>query len=101
MVCVIYEAKSMKTYGMRFIDNSNINSSCLNTSKLHVNKSARALLTKHFEKIVNSGWLYRKIDEKINNLTKASSFIASNVSHLGNLMSKNPKKYIFFFRIYA
>ena len=55
MVCVIYEAKSMKTYGMRFIDNSNINSSCLNTSKLHVNKSARALLTKHFEKIVNSG----------------------------------------------
>ena len=40
--------------GMRFIDNSNIKSSSLNRSKLHLNKSGTALLTKHFAKIVNS-----------------------------------------------
>ena len=39
--------------GMRFIDNSNIKSS-LNRSKLHLNKSGTAFLTKNFAKIVNS-----------------------------------------------
>ena len=39
---------------MRFIDNSNIKSSSLNRSKLHLNKSGTALLTKNFAKIVNS-----------------------------------------------
>ena len=43
-----------KGKGMRFIDNSNIKSSSLNRSKLHLNKSGTALLTKHFAKIVNS-----------------------------------------------
>ena len=37
---------------MRFIDNSNIKSSSLNGSKLHLNKSGTALLTKNFAKIV-------------------------------------------------
>ena len=40
--------------GLRFIDNSNIKSSSLNRSKLHLNKSGTALLTKNFAKIVNS-----------------------------------------------
>ena len=84
-----------KGKGMRFIDNSNIKSSSLNRSKLHLNKSGTALLTKNFAKIVNSDWLYRNIDGQVNNLTKGSSFIASNVSHLGNLRSKNPKNIIF------
>ena len=43
-----------KEKGMRLIDNSNIKSSSLNRSKLHLNKSGTALLTKNFEKIVNS-----------------------------------------------
>ena len=43
-----------KGKGMRFIDNSNIKSSSLNGSKLHLNKSGTALLTKKFAKIVNS-----------------------------------------------
>ena len=43
-----------KGKGMRFIDNSNIKNSSLNRSKLHLNKSGTALLTKHFAKIVNS-----------------------------------------------
>ena len=43
-----------KGKGMRFIDNSNIKRSSLNGSKLHLNKSGTALLTKNFAKIVNS-----------------------------------------------
>ena len=43
-----------KGKGMRFIDNSNIKRSSLNRSKLHLNKSGTALLTKNFAKIVNS-----------------------------------------------
>ena len=43
-----------KGKGMHFIDNSNIKSSSLFRSKLHLNKSGTALLTKNFEKIVNS-----------------------------------------------
>ena len=42
-----------KGKGMRFIDNSNIKSSSLNRSKLHLNKSGTAPLTKNFAKIVN------------------------------------------------
>ena len=37
-----------KGKGMRFIDNSNIKSSSLNRSKLYLNKSGTALLTKKF-----------------------------------------------------
>ena len=69
-----------KGKGMRFIGNSNIISSSLNGSKLYVNKSGTALLTKDFAKIVNSDWLYRNIDGQVNNLKKFPSFIASNVS---------------------
>ena len=43
-----------KGKGMRFIDNSNIKSSSLNRSKLHLNKSGTALLTKNLAKIINS-----------------------------------------------
>ena len=43
-----------KGKGMRFIDKSNIKSSPLNRSKLHLSKSETALLTKHFAKTVNS-----------------------------------------------
>ena len=39
---------------MRFVDNSNIKNSSLNRSKLHLNKSGTALLTKKFAKVVNS-----------------------------------------------
>ena len=43
-----------KGKGMCFIDNSNIKSSPLNRSKLQLNKSGTALLTKNFSKIINS-----------------------------------------------
>ena len=83
-----------KAKGVQFVGNSNIKGSSLHRIKLHFNKSETALLTKHFAKIVNSDWLYRNIDEQVNNLTKDSSLIASNVSRLGNLRSKNSKNII-------
>ena len=43
-----------KGKGMHFIDNGNMKSSSLNRSKLHLDKSETALLTKIFAKIVNS-----------------------------------------------
>ena len=65
---------------------------------MHLDKSETALLTKHFAKIVNDDWLYRNIDGQVNILTKDSSFIAPNVSHLvDNLRSKNPKSIIFLY----
>ena len=42
-----------KGKGILFIDNSNIKRSSLNRSKLHLNKSGAALLTKIFAKIVH------------------------------------------------
>ena len=42
-----------KGKGMRFIDNSNIKGSSLDRSKLHLNKSGAALLTKIFAKMVH------------------------------------------------
>ena len=43
-----------KGKGIIFINNSNIDSTCLNRSKLHLNKSGTSLLIKNFSKAVNS-----------------------------------------------
>ena len=43
-----------KGKGMIFVNNSNIDSTCLNRSKLHLNKSGTSLLIKNFSKAVNS-----------------------------------------------
>ena len=43
-----------KGKGMSFINVSNIDSTCLNRSKLHLNKSGTSLLIKNFSKEVNS-----------------------------------------------
>ena len=43
-----------KGKGMIFINNSNIDSTFLNRSKLHLNKSGTSLLIKNFSKVVNS-----------------------------------------------
>ena len=42
-----------KGKGIRFIDNSNIKSSSLDRSKVHLNKSGTALLIKNFAEIVH------------------------------------------------
>ena len=42
-----------KGKGMRFINNSNIRSPSLNRSKLHLNKSGTALISKNFSNIIN------------------------------------------------
>ena len=42
-----------KGKGIKFINNSNIDGSCLNRSKLHLNKSGTALLVKNFSHALN------------------------------------------------
>ena len=43
-----------KSVGMDFIDNSNIDGSCLNRGKLHLNKKGIAALAKNFGRFVRS-----------------------------------------------
>ena len=76
--------------GMIFINNSNIDSTCLNRSKLHLDKSRTSLLIKNFSKAVNSVWLINKNDNgEVLNLTNSSIILFSRVSHLRNLRSEN------------
>ena len=65
-----------KGKGMIFINNSNIDSICLNLSKLHLNKSGTSLLIKIFSKAVNSVWLINENHYgEVLNLTKSLSKI--------------------------
>ena len=85
-----------KGKGMIFINNSNIDSTCLNRSKLHLNKSGTSLLIKNFSKAVNSAWLINGNDnDEVLNLTNSSIVSFSSMSHLRNLRSKNAGNIIF------
>ena len=72
---------------MIFIKNNNIDTTCFNRTKLHLNNSWTSLLIKTFSRIVNSVWL---INKNNNGEVLANSFIVSfsRVSHLRNLRSK-------------
>ena len=85
-----------KGKGMIFINNSNIDSTCLNRSKLHLNKSGTSLLIKNFSKAVNSVWLINENDNgEVLNLTNSFSVSFSRLSYLRNLWSKNAGNIIF------
>ena len=72
------------------MNNSNIDSTCLNRNKLRLNKSGTSLLIKKFSKAMNSVWLINENDyDEVLNLTNSSLFSLSSVSHLRNLRSKN------------
>ena len=85
-----------KGKGIKFINNSNIDGSCLNRSKLHLNKSGTALLVKNFSQALKPNWLCSfndSVADKTTNFASASN--TSNVSLLRNLRMKNPKDKIF------
>ena len=85
-----------KGKGMIFINNSNIDSTRLNRSKLHLNKSGTSILIKNFSKAVNSAWLINGNDnDEVLNLTNSSIVSFSSMSHLRNLRSKNAGNIIF------
>ena len=50
-----------KGKGMIFINNGKIDSTCLNRSKLHLNKGGTSLLIKYFSKAANSVWLINQM----------------------------------------
>ena len=85
-----------KGKGIKFINNSNIDGSCLNRSKLHLNKSGTALLVKKFSHALNPKWLWNfndSVADKTTNFDSANN--TSNVSLSRNLRIKNAKNIIF------
>ena len=83
-----------KGKSMIFANNCNIDSTCLNRSKLHLNLTP--LLIKKFSKAVNFVWLIIEDDnDEVLNLTNSSIASFSSVSHWRNLMSKNAGNMIF------
>ena len=80
-----------KDKGMIFINDSNIDSTCLNYSdKFNLNKSGTSLLIKNFSKAVNSIWHINENDnDQVLNLMISSIVLFSSVSYLSNLRLKN------------
>ena len=81
---------------IKFIINNSIDGSCLNKSKLHLDKSETALLVKNFSLALKPNWLCNFNDgvaDKTTNFASANNTI--NVSLLENLRIKNPKNIIF------
>ena len=72
-----------KGKGIKFINNNNIDGSCLNRSKLHLHKSGTVLLIKHFSQALKSNWLCNfndSVPDKTTNFASANN--TSNVSFL-------------------
>ena len=81
---------------MIFINNSNIDNTCLNRSKSHLNKSGTSLLIKNVSRAVNSVWLINKNDNGEGlKFTNSSIASFSRASHLCNLKSQNASNIIF------
>ena len=85
-----------KGKSMIFINNSNTDSTCLNRSKLLLNKSGTSIFIKFFSKAVNSDWLINENDNgEVLYLTNSSIVSFSRMSHLYNPRSKNAVNIIF------
>ena len=81
---------------MIFINNSNIDNTCLNRSKSHLNKSGTSLLIKNVSRAVNSVWLINKNDNGEGlKFTNSSLVSFSRASHLRNLKLENAGNIIF------
>ena len=78
---------------IKFINNNNnnIDGSCLNRGKLHLNKGGTALLVKRFSQAFKSNWLCNFNDSVANKTANfASANNTSNVLLSRNLRIKNP-----------
>ena len=84
--------------GMDFIDNSNIDGSCLNRGKLHLNRKGTAPLAKKLFRFVKSlpsdwiitGWEGAFIRDEVNSL-----YNHSDIFEMKNVCLKNPNNMIF------
>ena len=84
-----------KGKGMIFINNSNIDSTCLNRSKLHLNKNGTSLLIKIFSSELCLTHKRKNDNDEVLNLANSSIVSFSSMSHLRNLRSKNAGNIIF------
>ena len=81
---------------MIFINNSNIDNTCISRSKSHLNKSGTSLSIKNVSRAVNSVWLINKNDNGEGlKFTNSSIASFSRASHLCNLKSQNASNIIF------
>ena len=81
-----------KGKGIKFVNNNNIDVSCLNRSKLHLNKSGTAQLVKKASQTIKPNWLFNFNDSAADKTTNfASTSNNSNVSLLENWRIKNAK----------
>ena len=75
--------------GMQYVNNNNIDSTCLHRNQLHLNKSGTTPLTKNFSKVVNSGRYFSGSGGKFYNNSDKSTIMVLNRSQIGNLRLKN------------
>ena len=83
---------------MDFIDNSNIDGSCLNRGKLHLNKKGIAALAKNFGRFVRSlpvDWIIAGREGAFITDEVSSLDNCSDISEMKKLRLKNPKNIIF------
>ena len=83
---------------MDFIDNSNIDGSCLNRGKLHLNKKGIAALAKNFGRFVRSlpvDWTIAGREGAFITDEVSSLDNCSDISEMKKLRLKNPKNIIF------
>ena len=79
-----------------FINDNNIDDSCFNKNKLHLNKSGTALLVKKFWLALKLNWFCNFNDSVVDKtINFASANNTSNASLLEDLRIKNPKNIIF------
>ena len=78
--------------GLLFVDNSNINASCLNTGKLYLNRQGTSILVDNFRKsLVNSEWLHKYFKNNLDSTCFNTN--ALNEADFINTLSLNRSKY--------
>ena len=78
--------------GLTFIDNNNINESCLNRGKLHLNRRGSSYLANNFKKFIESLW-ESKSSAKV--YINSHKHLKTELNDLRSLRIQNPRNIIF------
>ena len=78
--------------GLTFIDNNNVNESCLNRGKLHLNRRGSSYLANNFKKFIESLW-ESKSSAKV--YINSHKHLKTELNDLRSLRIQNPRNIIF------
>ena len=78
--------------GLTFIDNNNINESCLNRGKFHLNRKGSTYLAHNFKKFIESLW-ESKSSAKV--YINSHKHLKTELNDLRSLWIQNPRNIIF------